>query len=167
MPIEQQIAAIKAALAALDAAIVQTETALLTAPASDKPSLRATLVGLRAKRTALQFQLDNLEAAAVVVAPLAATTGPAPAGTLAPGRTRTGIRTRTALIVATSAESRAAEKRLTKRLNLATLRFAADVEAFAKALGAIGGAPTRRPVLRARIIGNDPTRPTPKKKPPR
>jgi predicted nucleic acid-binding Zn-ribbon protein len=77
MSIQEQIAAIKAALAALDSAIAQTEAALQTASnPDDVRSLNATLVDLRSERSRLQDQLDNLEAANVAVE--------APASAIAP-----------------------------------------------------------------------------------
>ena len=161
MPIEQQIAAIKAAIAALDSAIVQTEAALLTAPAGDKPSLRAGLVDLRAKRTALQFQLDHLEAAAVVVPPLAAARSIGAARGV--GRTTSG---RTTASAASLRVASAAERVLTKKLNLATLKFAADVEAISKGLAIKPGDLARMRSGRTLTIGDDTTRPVRKKKRP-
>jgi 16S rRNA G1207 methylase RsmC len=68
---DQQIAAIRAALAAVEAAIAQTQAALAMAGTpQDMAALRAVLVDLKAERAKLQFQLANLEAAAVVVQPL-------------------------------------------------------------------------------------------------
>jgi len=69
---EQQIAALKAAIDTVDAAIAQTQAALVTATAQDKPALRAALVDLQGERARLKSQLLNLEAAAVGVSPLAA-----------------------------------------------------------------------------------------------
>jgi pyruvate/oxaloacetate carboxyltransferase len=63
-----QIAAIKAGLAALDTAISQTQFALSQATTpEDTRSLTSTLVDLRSERSRLQTQLDNLEAADVQV----------------------------------------------------------------------------------------------------
>jgi hypothetical protein len=71
MTIEEQIAAIRAALAAIETAIAQTEAALrMAATPDDVMGLTAALVDLRSERTRLQFQLANLEAAAVVAAPV-------------------------------------------------------------------------------------------------
>jgi predicted nucleic acid-binding Zn-ribbon protein len=65
---QEQIVAIKAALAALNSAIAQTEAALRTAAnPDDVRSLNARLVDLRSERSRLQDQLDNLEAAGVKV----------------------------------------------------------------------------------------------------
>jgi hypothetical protein len=71
---DQQIAAIKSGLAAVDAAIAQTESALRAASNFDDiRSLTSALVDLRSERARLQAQLDNLEAAQVeVLAPDAA-----------------------------------------------------------------------------------------------
>lgn len=70
---DQQIAAIKTGLAAIDSAIVQTESSLRSASTpEDIRSLTSTLVDLRSERSRLQAQLDNLEAAQVVVPPLGA-----------------------------------------------------------------------------------------------
>jgi len=70
---EQQIAAIKTGLAAIDSAIVQTESALRSASTPDDiRSLTSSLVDLRSERSRLQAQLDNLEAGQVVVSPLGA-----------------------------------------------------------------------------------------------
>jgi hypothetical protein len=68
---DQQIAAVRAALAATESAIAQTEAALnnSTVP-QDRTALRSVLVDLKAERARLQFQLANLEAAAVEVEPL-------------------------------------------------------------------------------------------------
>jgi type II secretory pathway component PulJ len=73
MTVEEQIAAIRAALAAIETAIAQAEAALrMAATPDDVMGLTAVLVDLRSERARLQFQLANLEAAAVGVAPLAA-----------------------------------------------------------------------------------------------
>jgi hypothetical protein len=82
---EQQIGAIKTGLAAIDSAIVQTESALRSASTPDDiRSLTSTLVDLRSERSRLQAQLDNLEAGQVVVRPLG--TGQ-PSAALASSRT--------------------------------------------------------------------------------
>lgn len=74
---QEQIAAIKTALAALDTAIAQTEAALRTASDPDDiRSLNARLVDLRSERSRLQAQLDELEAAGTEV--------PAPTEAIAP-----------------------------------------------------------------------------------
>jgi predicted nucleic acid-binding Zn-ribbon protein len=68
---DQQIAAIKTGLAAIDSSIAQTESALRSASTpEDIRSLTSTLVDLRSERSRLQAQLDNLEAGQVVVPPL-------------------------------------------------------------------------------------------------
>jgi hypothetical protein len=73
MTVDEQIAAIRAALAAIETAIAQTEAALrMAATPDDVMGLTAALVDLRAERARLQFQLANLDAAAVTVAPLGA-----------------------------------------------------------------------------------------------
>jgi hypothetical protein len=71
---DQQIAAIKTGLAAIDSSIAQTESALRSASTpGDIRSLTSTLVDLRSERSRLQAQLDNLEAGQVVMPPLGAT----------------------------------------------------------------------------------------------
>ena len=68
---DQQIAAVRAALAATESAIAQTEAALATAThPQDVVALRSVLVDLRAERAKLKLQLASLEAAAVEVEPL-------------------------------------------------------------------------------------------------
>lgn len=63
---DQQITAIKNALAAIDTSIAQTEAALRTASNPDDiRSLTSTLVDLRSERSRLQAQLDNLESAQI------------------------------------------------------------------------------------------------------
>jgi len=70
---DQQIAAIKTGLAAIDSAIAQTESALRSASTpEDLRSLTSTLVDLRSERSRLQAQLDTLEASQVVVPALGA-----------------------------------------------------------------------------------------------
>jgi hypothetical protein len=70
---EQQIAAIKTALAAIDSSISQTQSALTSASNPDDiRGLTSTLVDLRSERSRLQAQLDNLEAAGVTVPPVPA-----------------------------------------------------------------------------------------------
>ena len=65
---DPQIAAIKSGLAAVDAAIAQTESSLRGASnLDDIRSLTSALVDLRSERSRLQAQLDNLEAAQVEV----------------------------------------------------------------------------------------------------
>jgi hypothetical protein len=68
---DQQIAALRAALAAVESSIVNTQSALNNATIpQDIAALRSILIDLKAERARLQFQLVNLEAAAVEVAPL-------------------------------------------------------------------------------------------------
>jgi hypothetical protein len=65
---DDQIAAIKSALAAIDSAISQSEAALRTASNPDDiRSLTSNLVDLRSERSRLQSQLDNLEASSTEV----------------------------------------------------------------------------------------------------
>jgi predicted nucleic acid-binding Zn-ribbon protein len=80
MTVEQRIAAITAALTAVEHAIAQTEAALdLAMTLNDIARLNDELVTLKAKRTQLQFELINLQAAQTGIAPigLEAATGPA------------------------------------------------------------------------------------------
>ena len=73
MTVEQRIAAITAALAALEHAIAQTEAALnLAMTLNDIARLNQELVTLKAKRTQLQFELINLQAAQTGIAPMGA-----------------------------------------------------------------------------------------------
>jgi hypothetical protein len=66
MDLQQQIAAIKSALGALDVAVAHAESALRGASdIDDIRSLTSALVDLRSERARLQAQLDNLEAAKV------------------------------------------------------------------------------------------------------
>ncbi len=70
---DQQIAAIKNALAAIDTSIAQTEAALRSASNPDDiRSLSSTLVDLRSERSRLQAQLDNLESAQVITPAISA-----------------------------------------------------------------------------------------------
>ena len=65
---DREIAAIKSGLAAVDAAVAQTESALRSASnVDDIRSLTSALVDLRSERARLQAQLDNLEAAQIEV----------------------------------------------------------------------------------------------------
>lgn len=126
MPNDQQIAAIRAALAAIDTAIAQTEAALRRASTPDDIlGLTSALVDLRAERARLQFQLANLEAASVEVQPLGATTK--------------------------AAEITKLEKKLTAAVTdravvVAALKFATDVTKDAKTVRMIGDT-TDRPKL--------------------
>ena len=65
---EQRIAEIRADLAAIEVSIANTEAALGTAKTLNEISrLDDELVSLKAKRTGLQMELNNLEAAGVEV----------------------------------------------------------------------------------------------------
>jgi hypothetical protein len=102
MNIEQRIAAITAALTAIEHAIAQTEAALnLAMTLNDIARLNQELVTLKAKRTQLQFELINLQAAQTGIAPL----GMAPAS--APAK----------LTAAQSKDARAVAKKLTSSTN--------------------------------------------------
>jgi predicted nucleic acid-binding Zn-ribbon protein len=80
MTIEQRIAAITAALTAVEHSIAQTEAALrLAMTLNDIARLNRDLVTLKAKRTQLQFELMNLQAAQTAIAPMAAGAGAAAA----------------------------------------------------------------------------------------
>jgi hypothetical protein len=130
---DQQIAAVKAALAAIESAIAQTEGALHTASTpQDVFALTAALVDLRAERARLQLQLANLEAAAVVVEPLG---GAAAIG--APARASRGI------APGRKAQMKTLEKQLTtavtdRSVAVATLAFATDVIDKARSVRMIG-----------------------------
>jgi len=132
---DAQIAAIKAALAAIDAAIAQTEAALRTAATpGDVLSLTSALVDLRAERARLQFQLDNLEAAAVEVAPL--------------GAAETRARVAAAARSTPAREVKALENKLTAAITdravvAATIKFATDVKRLAKQVRMMGEPPPR------------------------
>lgn len=139
---EQQIAVVKAALAAIESAIAQTEGALRSAATHDDVlALTSALVDLRAERVRLQFQLANLEAAAVVVQPLA-DAAPAAARSMAPRSVkRTAARSRAA--AARDRKLETLEKQLTTAVTdrtvvVATLNFATDVMKMAKTLRMIG-----------------------------
>jgi hypothetical protein len=126
---DQQIAAIKAGLAALDSAIAQAEAALRTASTPDDiRSLTSTLVDLRSERSRLQAQLDNLEASSVEVQAL-------------------GINASAPKVAAKSAVSKQEMKALHKQLSGAvtdrsvvdaTLKFATGVKQAARRLRSIG-----------------------------
>src|SRR5690348_11552584 len=77
MPMDtDQIALLKQVLAQLDSAIFQAESSLRTATdPQDITGLTAQLVELRSERFRTQAELDNLEAAAVLVAAPAAAAG--------------------------------------------------------------------------------------------
>ena len=126
---DQQIAAIKAGLAALDSAIAQTEAALRTASTPDDiRSLTSTLVDLRSERSRLQAQLDNLEASSVEVQPLGI------------GASAPKIATKSA---ASKQEVKALHKQLTgavtdRSVVDATLKFATGVKHAARRLRSIG-----------------------------
>lgn len=134
MPNEQQIAAIRAALAAIDTAIAQTEAALTRASTQDDIlSLTSALVDLRAERARLQFQLANLEAAVVEVQPLGAAASPA--------------------------EMTKLEKKLTAAVTdrtvvVAALKFATDVTKDAKTVRMIGENPDRPKLPPRRTVGD-------------
>jgi len=139
---EQQIAAVKAALAAIESAIAQTEGALRSAATHDDVlALTSALVDLRAERVRLQFQLANLEAAAVVVQPLADAAPAGAARSMAPRSVRRGAaRSRSA---ARDRKLKTLEKQLTTAVTdrtvvVATLNFATDVTKMAKTLRMIG-----------------------------
>lgn len=79
MTIEQQIAAITAALTAVEHAIAQTESALnLAMTLPDIARLNQELVTLKARRTQLQFELINLQASLTGVMPLGMAVARAP-----------------------------------------------------------------------------------------
>lgn len=79
MSVQQQIAAITAALTAIEHAIAQTEAALnLAMTLPDIARLNQELVTLKAKRTQLQFELINLQASQTGVMPLGLATASAP-----------------------------------------------------------------------------------------
>ena len=79
MNVEQRIAAITAALSALEDAIARTEAALnLAMTLNDIARLNQELVTLKAKRTQLQFELLNLQAAQTGIAPMGAATAGTP-----------------------------------------------------------------------------------------
>ena len=80
MSVAQRIAAITAALTALEHAIAQTEAALnLAMTLNDIARLNQQLVTLKAKRTQLQFELINLQAAQTGIAPMGGLTADEPA----------------------------------------------------------------------------------------
>jgi len=63
---DQQIATLRNALTAIASSIAQTEADLRTASSADDiRSLTSSLVDLRAERSRLQAQLDDLESAQV------------------------------------------------------------------------------------------------------
>ena len=130
---DQQIAAVRAALAALEATIAQTEAALNTATVpQDIVALRSVLVDLKAERARLQFQLANLEAAAVEVQPLG---GPATEGVAAGGVRRMSATQRTQVKTLQNAmKSALADRSVAK----ATIVLANKVMANARKLRAIG-----------------------------
>ena len=140
----EQIAAVRAALAAVEAALVQTEAALRTAAdPQDVMALTSALIDLRAQRSALQLQLANLEAAAVVVQPL--------------GAARPASRGQLESVGEDEDEDAAGMRSLQKdlhaavtdrRVSVATIAFATEVLAKAKAVRSIagtGGPPNRAP----------------------
>ena len=130
---DQQIAALRVALAATEASIASTQAALNNAIVpQDIAALRSMLVDLKNERTRLQFQLANLEAAAVEVAPAAAPAvgaraamplGAAPARRSAASRAKTKAAARE--LKATLADRTVAE---------ATLKLAEQVLASARKL---------------------------------
>lgn len=132
---DQQIAAIKIGLAAIDSAIVQTEAALRTASNPDDiRSLTSTLVDLRSERSRLQAQLDDLEAAIVEVQPVAG----APAA----------LASRAAKGSATKADLKVLHKQLDAAITDrsvvdATLKFATGVKERAKRLRMMGDSSAR------------------------
>jgi predicted nucleic acid-binding Zn-ribbon protein len=80
MTVEQRIAALTAALTAIEHAIAQTEKALdLAGTLNDIARLNQELVTLKAKRTQLQFELLNLQAAQTGIAPMGLEAAHAPA----------------------------------------------------------------------------------------
>ena len=131
----EQIAAVRAALAAIESAIAQTEAALrMAATPDDVLALTSTLIDLRAERVRLQLQLTNLEAAAIVVQPLAREALESVGGT--PAAARRGPATR-------AREMRSLEKQLKTAVTdrtvvAATLTFATDVMRMAKTVRMIG-----------------------------
>lgn len=144
---DQQIAALRVALAATEASIASTQAALNNAIVpQDIAALRSMLVDLKNERTRLQFQLANLEAAAVEVAPAAAPAvgaravmplGAASARRSAASRAKTRAATRE--LKATLADRTVAE---------ATLKLAEQVLASARKLRdepGVPGAGTSRP----------------------
>jgi hypothetical protein len=84
MAIQDEIAAAEAALASVQAAIARVQT-LMAGPGGSSPGLAATLATLQTRETALQIQLTNLRAAAVIVRPPAATRGRPTRGAPKPG----------------------------------------------------------------------------------
>ena len=130
---DQQIAALRAALTATEASIASTQSALNNATVpQDIAALRAMLVDLKNERTRLQFQLANLEAAAVEVSPLAAPAsvarGMMPSGA-APGRRSAASRANTRA-VARELKATLADRTVVE----ATLKLAERVLASARQL---------------------------------
>lgn len=79
MTVEQQMAAITAALTAVEHAIAQTEAALnLAMTLADIARLNQEVVTLKAKRTQLQFELINLQASQTGIVPLGMAAAKAP-----------------------------------------------------------------------------------------
>jgi hypothetical protein len=83
MTVEQRIAAINAALNAIEHSIARIEAALrLAMTLADIARLNQELVTLKAQRTRLQFELINLQASQTTIAPIGAAAaaggGPAP-----------------------------------------------------------------------------------------
>jgi hypothetical protein len=150
---DQQIAAVRAALAALEATIAQTEAALNTATVpQDIVALRSVLVDLKAERVRLQFQLANLEAAAVEVQPLGA---PAPesAPVAGAGARRMSAARRTQVKTLEKAmKSVLADRTVAK----ATIALANKVMANARKLRAIGGDKDPAPIKTRRASGARP-----------
>jgi len=143
----EQIAAVRAALAAVEAALAQTEAALKTAAdPQDVMALTSALIDLRAQRSALQLQLANLEAAAVVVQPL--------------GAARSASRSQLESVGEDEEDEDAAGMRslqkelhaavTDRRVSAATIAFATEVLDKAKAVRAMG-APAAPPKPKPRI----------------
>jgi hypothetical protein len=157
MDTQQQIAGLKEALAALDAAIAQTQATLaLATTQQDIASLQSSLVELRSERARTQSLLDSLESSAVVVAALAAsplTVGPATAMIAAP-RARGGMSAGEMRTLRKDLKTAHAAAPLVK----ATLGFAGDVTRIARDLR-MG---TSRTILH---VGDDPTVPTGRPRP--
>jgi len=129
----EQIAAVRAALAAVEAALAQTEAALKTAAdPQDVMALTSALIDLRAQRSALQFQLANLEAAVVVVQPLGTARGASRRQLESAGKDED------------AAGMRSLQKELhaavtDRRVSAATIAFATEVLGKAKAVRSMGG----------------------------
>lgn len=159
MDTAQQIAALKEALAALDAAIVQTQATLaLATTQQDIASLQSSLIELRSERNRTQSLLDSLESAAVVVAPLAAGPMAGVAG---------AAMARVAAVRGAAAKAGGQMRTLRKDLKSstaattvvkATVGFADDVTRRARALRISA-------VKTLMVVGNDPTVPTGRPRP--